>query len=59
MCRRVQCSTCDKPTYAGCGAHIDAVLADVPKEQRCHCREDKKANESTREPSALRRFFGL
>jgi hypothetical protein len=62
MCRRVECSSCKKPTYAGCGAHIEAVLADVPKDQRCHCREDKKANAASGQsgpPSALRRFFGL
>lgn len=39
MCRRVQCNKCGKPTYAGCGAHIEQVLGDVPKEDRCRCRE--------------------
>lgn len=39
MCRRVTCEKCGKPTYAGCGAHIEMVLGDVPKEQRCKCRE--------------------
>ena len=40
MCRRVTCTKCGKPTFAGCGAHVEAVLRDVPKEQRCRCRED-------------------
>ncbi len=39
MCRRIQCQECGKPTYAGCGAHIEQVLGDVPKAQRCECRE--------------------
>jgi hypothetical protein len=39
MCRRVQCDKCKKPTYAGCGAHVEAVLRDVPKAERCGCRE--------------------
>jgi fumarate hydratase subunit beta len=26
-------------TFAGCGAHVEQVLAGVPKEQRCRCRE--------------------
>jgi hypothetical protein len=39
MCRRVQCQKCGKPTFAGCGAHIEQVLGDVPKEQRCKCAE--------------------
>ena len=39
MCRRVDCRKCSKPTYAGCGAHIEQVLGDVPKADRCRCRE--------------------
>ena len=39
MCRRVTCEKCGKPTYAGCGAHIEMVLGDVPKADRCKCRE--------------------
>lgn len=45
MCRRVTCSTCFKPTYAGCGAHIEQVLGNVPAKDRCHCREDAAAAE--------------
>ena len=47
MCRRVQCSKCGRPTYAGCGAHIEQVLADVPQAERCHCREHKKSEPRT------------
>jgi hypothetical protein len=39
MCRRVTCPSCNKPTYAGCGAHIEQVLGDVAPAQRCQCRE--------------------
>lgn len=50
MCRRVQCSKCGRPTYAGCGAHIEQVLRDVPPAERCRCREepvqDVQAHES-------------
>jgi hypothetical protein len=35
----VTCPQCGKPTYAGCGAHIEQVLGNVPKDQRCKCRE--------------------
>lgn len=41
MCQRVTCKSCGKPTYAGCGRHIEAVLADVAPAARCHCREAK------------------
>ena len=27
MCRRVTCSLCGKPSFAGCGAHVEQVLA--------------------------------
>lgn len=39
MCRRVDCPKCGRPTYAGCGAHVEQVLADVPNAARCRCRE--------------------
>ena len=41
MCRRVTCDRCGKPTFAGCGAHIEQVLGDVPKDQRCQCVDDR------------------
>jgi hypothetical protein len=37
MCQRIQCKKCGKPGYTGCGAHIEQVLGDVPKEKRCQC----------------------
>jgi len=60
MCKRVECSKCKKPTYAGCGMHIEQVLSDVPRENRCTCR-DKPAQkgDANTPPSKLRRLFGL
>jgi hypothetical protein len=61
MCRKVECSKCGKPTFAGCGMHIEQVLGDVPTEERCRCAEEafeKKANGPVRE-SRIRRFLGL
>lgn len=48
MCRRVTCDKCGKPTFAGCGAHIEQVLGDVPPADRCRCHEKpaKPANNS-------------
>lgn len=43
MCHRVTCRKCGKPTYAGCGAHIEQVIGDVPPAQRCRCREEREA----------------
>ncbi len=38
MCRTVTCKKCDKPSWNGCGAHIEQVLGDVQPDQRCQCR---------------------
>ena len=51
MCSRVQCPTCDRPTYAGCGQHVEAVLGDVRPEDRCQCERSAK-------PSLMSRLFG-
>jgi len=59
MCRRVECKQCKKPTYAGCGLHIEQVLGDVPRQNRCTCREQPKKEGVAPAPSKLRRFFGL
>ena len=39
MCRRITCSKCQKPSFAGCGMHVEEVLDGVPQEQRCECEE--------------------
>jgi hypothetical protein len=41
MCRRIQCTACGKPSFAGCGMHIEQVLGDVPRGERCRCADDK------------------
>ena len=45
MCRPTNCRTCGKTTWAGCGMHVDQVMAGVPKSQRCpgHQAEPKAA----------------
>jgi hypothetical protein len=39
MCRRVDCPKCGRPTFAGCGRHVEQVLGNVPPAQRCRCDE--------------------
>jgi hypothetical protein len=59
MCRRVQCEKCSKPTYAGCGMHIEQVLGDVAVEDRCHCREQPNdPSAGNKAPSIMRRILG-
>jgi len=35
----VTCDRCGKPTFAGCGLHIEQVLGDVPRGERCQCAD--------------------
>lgn len=37
MCARVTCGDCSKPTWSGCGQHVEEALAGVPEADRCHC----------------------
>ncbi|WP_168219576.1 hypothetical protein [Kitasatospora sp. MMS16-BH015] len=54
MCRRVTCRTCGKAGYAGCGQHVDQVLAGVPKADRCSCERGAGGGRLS-----LRRLLGL
>jgi len=58
MCQRVQCSKCKRPTFAGCGMHVESVLRDVPKAERCRCREEaQKASGAGGQQSGDGGFF--
>ena len=41
MCHRVTCGKCGKPTWVGCGLHVEQALQGVPVEQRCRCTPPK------------------
>ena len=58
MCQRIQCKTCGKPSYAGCGAHIEQVLGDVPSDERCRCRETAAKHAGAKPASWLERVLG-
>lgn len=57
MCRAVKCKTCGKTTWAGCGQHVDQVMAGVPRADRCpgHTKEEAKAAGGG---SVLSKIFG-
>ncbi|MDA8289028.1 MAG: hypothetical protein M0014_11390 [Actinomycetota bacterium] len=40
MCRAVTCRRCGRKTWAGCGAHVEQVLAGVPRSERCQCETE-------------------
>ena len=37
MCKKIICTNCDKPTWEGCGEHIEEALFDVALADRCVC----------------------
>jgi hypothetical protein len=58
MCHRATCRKCSKPTWRGCGNHIEQALAGVAKRERCTCREDSAAMSSAPREGILSRLFG-
>lgn len=61
MCSQVRCNSCGKPTWTGCGRHIEQALANVPNDKRCKCREEARSGESATPASATpkKKLFGL
>jgi hypothetical protein len=55
MCRQVKCRQCAKTTWAGCGQHVDQVMAGVPSSQRCAC---SAASASSSQGGFLSKLFG-
>ena len=39
MCSKVICRQCKKPTWSGCGEHIEEALAGIAKKDRCQGHE--------------------
>ncbi|MDQ2756572.1 MAG: hypothetical protein M3Y71_08410 [Actinomycetota bacterium] len=56
MCRPVNCKTCGKTTWAGCGQHVDQVMAGVPKSNRCPGHQAEASTTTGR--SIFSRMFG-
>lgn len=58
MCHRVTCRSCGKPSFAGCGAHVEQVLAGVPHSERCRCREESASQPKGDSRSFWKGLFG-
>ena len=44
MCHQITCATCHKPTWEGCGEHIEYALKGVPPNERCTCPRSKPSD---------------
>lgn len=51
MCSRIECARCGKPSFAGCGRHVEQVLRDVAPADRCACHKQPRQSQ----PSAPRK----
>ncbi|MDR1768646.1 MAG: hypothetical protein LBR32_09530 [Propionibacteriaceae bacterium] len=58
MCRRVTCRVCGKTTWAGCGQHIAAVKATVPKDQWCSGQHSDAERAAAQPTGLFQRLFG-
>ena len=56
MCRPANCRTCGKTTWAGCGQHVDQVMAGVPRTDRCPGHTDAERAAASG-PSLLNRML--
>ncbi len=58
MCQRITCRECGKPSFAGCGRHVESVLGDVPVAERCpgHTRKDSTSASRGGSPGLLKRL---
>ena len=59
MCSRIQCEKCGKPSFVGCGMHVEQVLGDVPPADRCACRAQAKASNAAPSKPAPKFFHWL
>ena len=64
MCRAATCGKCGKITWAGCGQHVEQVMAGVPASRRCPGHAAGPAAGPAADPAVavgggwLRKLFG-
>ncbi len=54
MCYPVQCSKCNKTSWAGCGEHVEAVMRNVSASDRCICQHNPASKSKAVEPLVFR-----
>jgi hypothetical protein len=60
MCRPVQCKTCGKTTWSGCGQHVAQVKASVPAGQWCPGHPAApRPGKAASQPGKLAKLFRL
>jgi hypothetical protein len=59
MCQRTTCPECGRPSFVGCGRHVESVLADVPVAERCQCRASRTVTGSGEGARGWRRLLEM
>jgi hypothetical protein len=57
VCHAVRCRICQKTTWAGCGHHVEQVMARVPRAQRCLGHSEAQIAECRAAHSPWHRLF--
>lgn len=57
MCYQITCQVCGKPTWAGCGEHIEQALADVPVGDRCPGHSEAEIAQHRSQGGFFQRLF--
>jgi hypothetical protein len=52
MCQRITCNDCGKPSFRGCGRHVEQVLGGVAPDDRCQCGM-KRAKAASRDSGGI------
>lgn len=58
MCHQVSCRICSRPTWSGCGNHIETALAGIPRSQRCPGHDSAEIAQYKAENGLIKRLFG-
>jgi hypothetical protein len=53
MCSKIRCRKCGKPTWSGCGNHIEEALEGIPVSQRCQGHDN-----DPKQTGLFRKIFG-
>jgi hypothetical protein len=53
MCSKVTCRICKKPTWSGCGEHVEEALSGIPNSERCAGHQNSQAK-----PGLIARLLG-
>jgi hypothetical protein len=58
MCHQITCERCAKPSWSGCGNHVEQALAGVALSDRYTCDQQAGSSSSASTEAIFSRFLG-